>query len=301
MPTKEEMENDLQIVQEKKYMSKANKETIDKYIEVIKEHATTNENKQIKIFDTTAENPKISENKKIIQKYKPKIVNIINKYVEYFVDNSDDEEIDENMDVNDVEKILDDKVKSYNKYNENHPMFGVTWNNAKKCYTVRHNEINTNTKKIDIACKKIMIDFSHNIDGKNLENPLKIKFIYSKQYFMTYWNEGLPFFDIQHILSSLKVAQCTAQEKYSKNKKNIEYYVWHQNEFGGYVLRELISESTMYKILLGSNSKISKKFKNDVANILVELRKDGQLKATNKKITLRKNDQPITIFFFHKK
>ena len=58
-------------------------------------------------------------------------------------------------------------------------------------------------------------------------------------------------------------------------------------------MRELISESTMYKVLLGSNSKISKKFKNDVANILVELRKDGQLKVTNKEITLQKNNQPI--------
>ena len=74
-------------------------------------------------------------------------------------------------------------------------------------------------------------------------------------------------------------------KKYNEFKHEIKLYKWHPNQYGGFYLRELIPERTLYKLILSSNSKISKTFKNDVSEILENLRKEDQLEITNEKIT----------------
>jgi prophage antirepressor-like protein len=45
----------------------------------------------------------------------------------------------------------------------------------------------------------------------------------------------------------------------------------------------------MYKLILSSNSTISKSFKTDIANILVSLRKQGTLEIANNKLAIKKS------------
>jgi hypothetical protein len=57
-----------------------------------------------------------------------------------------------------------------------------------------------------------------------------------------------------------------------------------KNEYGGYIVRELIEEETIYNIILSSESEISKKFKKDVSRLLCKLRENKQLTVTNDKL-----------------
>ena len=53
----------------------------------------------------------------------------------------------------------------------------------------------------------------------------------------------------------------------------------------------------MYDLILSSNSSFSKSFKNDIANILIQLRENGQLSITKDKISLKKIDVPKNNLF----
>ena len=164
------------------------------------------------------------------------------------------------MSENDVEKLLDDKIHKYNKYDKNHPMEGVTYNVTNKKYKMRFNNINITCKKIDNVIDKMNEYFQDKFSEKILKNVLKTKFLYQDHYFLIYWNNK-PYFDIQHIISILNLKQSYIKEKYNEFSNNICYYIWHKNEFNGYILRELIDEETMYSIIFSSNSKLSKSFK----------------------------------------
>ena len=122
----------------------------------------------------------------------------------------------------------------------------------------------------------------------NPKDNFKKYFAYQSHYFLVYWDNDVPFFDIQHVISVLNLKKGYHVEMYNKYVKEIINYIWHENEYSGYILRELINEKTMFKILMNSNSDISKSFKNDVSDILCNMRKDGELVITNNKICVKK-------------
>src|SRR5581483_3827409 len=131
-----------------------------------------------------------------------------------------------------------------------------------------------------------------NFDLKNanliVKNSVKIHFAYKGHYFITYSYKNELYFDIQHLISVLNLKQSSRNAKYNDYCNEIVYYKWHQNQYSGYILRELVNEKTMYDIVLSSNSVFTKKFKKDVAEILVELRRTNKLQLTNDKLQLRK-------------
>src|ERR1700733_1715102 len=157
--------------------------------------------------------------------------------------------INENLNENDVEKLLDGKIHKYNKYDNNHPMEGVTYDANIKKYKLRFNNITTNSKTKDDILSKI-----NNFEDKNeksiLQNVLKNKFLYQNHYFLIYWHNNKSYFDIQHIISVLNLTKAYVKGKYNEFSHNICYYIWHKNEFNGYILRELIDEETMYSIII---------------------------------------------------
>ena len=86
----------------------------------------------------------------------------------------------------------------------------------------------------------------HEYDIKNnaeiLENVTKSSFTYKGRQFVTYWNNANPLFDIQHILLVLDLEPKSQLQKYNKFSDKIIKCIWHQNKFGGFILRELINE-----------------------------------------------------------
>ena len=273
-----------------KYIKKDTREHIKSELEKIIDHVDENEQKQINTLITIMEKSDINAaDRRKIKQLRTSMINTIRKYEEYYNDECNEDNIDENLTVNEIEAILDNKIPEYNKFNETHPMKGITWEKTSNRYKIQHNNLKSHAKNLYAACNKIIENSGYEnteIFGNNIP---KHSFDQRGYYFICYQKDNKFYFDIQHIISVLNLKKSSWNDKYNEFSDDIEYYMWHQNEFGGYILRELISEETMYRLVLSSNSVFSKSFKRDVAKILAELRQKGKLEITNKKVRLSKN------------
>ncbi len=291
MSTAEQLITHIKDLSASKYIKKDTKDFIKENMELIKECATDQENKHINTIINVINNPNINKSDRDkIKIIKAPIINIIKKYEEEFNDEENEDDIDENLTIDEIENKLDAKVPNYNKFDENHPMKGVTWSKSKNKYQIKYDKIDTVSKNLDTACQKII----SNYDLKKSEilgnNSVINHFVYKKHYFICYWKDNKPYFDIQHVISVLNLKKSSWNEKYNEFSNNIYYYKWHKNDFDGYILRELIDEETTYQILFSSNSTLSKSFKKDISKILADLRKNNAIELTNNKIKLKKNN-----------
>ena len=270
------------------YVTKPEISELREQLEIISECANKTEQKLIdNIYDAFARYPLKADDKKIIIDAKKELIKIGKRYEEEYEEEENDDDITEDLDTDEIEQKLDEKVHKYNKYSETHPMEGITWNTSKNKYTIIYDTINTTAGKLSTAVDKILTYFDQENPEKNLKKLAKQNFTYRNHYFMIYWYENEPYFDIQHIISVLNLKPSYIREKYNDYADEIEYYIWHKNEYGGYILRELIDEKTMYNMMLSSNSTISKSFKGDIAKILTKLRKQNKLIITNDSIQLK--------------
>jgi hypothetical protein len=253
----------------------------------IKKSTDDKGSKNIDRFTNIISKAKLNANdrKEIRQLHTP-IFKSINKFEEEYNNDSNSDESDEELNDDEIEQLIDDKIHKYNKYTEENPMHGVSWNKSKETYTVKYDDIDTTCKDITKACNKVKTQVNHNFKEKILKKMTKLTFYYKKHHFVSYWHNNNPYFDIQHIISVLNLKKSYIKEKYNNYSDNILFYILHENKFGGYITRELIDEKTMFKIILSSSSSFSKSFKDDVAQILVDLRKQGDLVIDKKEFKL---------------
>lgn len=280
-----------EIAKSNKYIIKKDKDYIKDNLALIKDKLTEDDANQVNQAIELVSQPTITiPERQQLDQLKPSIKRILKKYEEEFIDEPNEEEINPKLTTDEVEELLDDKINSYKKYTDKHPMEGITWDSSSNKYKIQYCGLKTNTKNIELACEKIMKKFEEKNSGMIVQKIPKIHFAYHNHYFLSYWHKNEPLFDIQHIISVLNVSKTSRNDKYNKVCENngIVYYKWHQNRHNGFILRELINEKTMYSIIMNSTSDFSKKFKLDVAEILIKLRKDGKLKITNNKMSLNK-------------
>jgi prophage antirepressor-like protein len=286
MESVEKIETTLEGFTKTKYIRKDLQEAMKNNLKIIKKYANEEEEQEIEkmIKIIIKKNEIRAEDRIKIKELKPKIIKIIKKYEEKFEKKSE-ETIEEKLTVEEIEERLDKKIPGYNSYNENHPMRGVTYDKTNKRWQFKNKNKNINISKkdyndiIETARKDILVKNFENFE----KNYLKKFFIYEEQYFVCYWEDDEVYFDIQHIISVLDKKTTTWNEKYNEFSDKIIKNILHKNEYGGYILRELIDEITTYELVMSSNSEISKKFKKEVARKLVELRKEGKFIITNKK------------------
>lgn len=195
--------------------------------------------------------------------------------------------------VDNTEKKLDQLVKKYNGFSEKHPMDCVSYNTAKETYIVRYENETASSKKVENICSKALEFMRHNL-GNNFSQIVssdKMMFEYKNQSFITYRHDDKLFFDIRHVINAISSEKRLQDMKYQTFSQQITNYIVVKNEFGGYIIRELIPEETMYEIILSSNSDFSKSFKKDVSKILVKLRQTGQLVLTNNELQVVNYDR----------
>lgn len=234
----------------------------------------------------------VKSDKYIIEEKTKTMIKLIKKYEEEFNDESNDDVINEEKMVDDIEAELDKKIPVYNGFSKNNPMLGVNFISKKNIWRFHIDKIYNNNKiTMDKTNKdkKIIINIAKEIIvtnnvSPNIEIGDKKFFSYDNHYFLTYWYNGSPLFDIRHVISILNLKERHSLNKYMEFSSQISNYTWHTNEFNGYIFRDLISETTMFEILMSSNSKTSKLFKKDVSKILTDLRKEDNLEITNTKI-----------------
>lgn len=254
-------------------------------------------NKVIKALDMD----KMSKKEKDLWKNSKKsLIGIVNGYYESYK-NTNNQDYDKNnskknnLNIDEVEKILDGKILSYNKFNENHPMNGVSYDKSKNLYIVNHDNVIKKFKTLQCATGYI-INLGEELGKKNSksfqkdtenENIIKKYFQYGGYYFLIYFISGIMYFDIQHIISVLNLKNSCVRKKREEFADNISKHIWFKNEHDGYIKRELVTEEIMYNIILSSNSTFSKSFKTEVSKILVQLRENGELDFVDDKIVLK--------------
>lgn len=172
-----------------------------------------------------------------------------------------------------IEHHLDDQVKKYNEFSAKHPMELVTFH--KDRYMVKFMNHKMYISNLNDACA-FAIDKLTSFLPKNIQKiniTMKKNFEYQNHQFIVYLANNMPYFDIRHIIQHLQIGDELEQLQYGKFANNIIGYNLAKNKYGGYYIRELIGEETVYKILLSSNGSFSMSFINDICKLLVLLRK----------------------------
>lgn len=271
----------------KKYIKKSEVLFIETAYENIK-YALTKEEKLVfdQLINIINKNKICVSEQKSLLKINQIVIKIINKYAEEFNDMPNEDKIDPNKTIDQIKKELNDKVPQY-KYSENNPMLGITFDNKKNLWRFQRGKFDIKnidlTKLITIA-KEILVP---NFSGNSGEDTVERFFSHKNYYFLTYMDNDDCYFDIRHIIAVFNLKKTSSNDKYNEFASKIVKYKWEKNEFGGYILHELINEETMYELILSSNSVFSQTFKTSIAKILVQLRKDEALEITNDEFKLK--------------
>ena len=228
-----------------KYIKKDTREHIKCELEKIIDHVDENEQKKINTLIAIVEKSDIKAADQCkIKQLRTSIINTIKKYEEYYNEECNEDIIDENLTVDEIEAILDNKIPEYNKFNETHPMKGVFYS-SKGLWRLKTNDYDKTNKMLNPIvelAKEISLPQNSENFGKN---RVKHSFDHRGYFFICYQKDNEFYFDIQHIISVLNLKKSSWNDKYNEFSDDIEYCIWHQNEFGGYILRELISEKAI--------------------------------------------------------
>ena len=195
---------------------------------------------------------------------------------------------------------MDEQIENY-KCSEHNPIKYVTFNNDTNKYRLRILELQKATTSSDI--NKIVEK-----SKKYQEQLIKYKFIeydqcklelikYKTSQMITYIFDNEIYFDLNHVLNFLNYSDNASLQKYNTYKDKICFVSWKKNKYNGYILKEYISENTLYDIIFESNTKNAKEMKTEIKNILCELRKNKMFTIQNDKMCLniKQNQSIITI------
>lgn len=184
-----------------------------------------------------------------------------------------------------VEKAIDKTVSLYNNISATKPMEYVTLVKIKSRYKYRaHNEsFKLLYDTLEEACEAIMEDsnkhlvakYGNNVKVEDIIVPNDVPkrfFTYDSHNFVCYWYENTIFFDIRHIVPTLKKILHKNSISYNNCLKHVTRYLWYKNDYSGYNLRELINEKTFYEIILACKAGTSETVRLDIGRIIRAVR-----------------------------
>ncbi len=180
-----------------------------------------------------------------------------------------------------LENELDMACHRYNKFTKNNPAEGISYNTTKKHYTLRSPDIKeTSSKDLEKLVVKLKNEGLRKYSDGFLKNVDNIKIMYKNKKIVVYIYKNELCYDLNHVIN-LFDELIYKNEKYDQYKSKIIYYQLKDNQYGGFYIKEFINEKTFYDIILHSNSVFSISFKNDLSDLLVDLRNKGLLTIQN--------------------
>ena len=194
--------------------------------------------------------------------------------------------------IEEVEKKLDMECERYCKFTKNNPAEHIKFDKTNKNYIYESNNkkfARKNQEEVIKMAKTKFKDTFATIDGNKI---LIQKIIYKDKTFLIYDHDNKFYFDINHIINLFDDIK-KKRAKYDKYKDKIELYHIKDNEFGGFFTKEMVGENTFYDMLLNTNSIFTKKFKSDIAQLLIKLRTTGMLSLENDKIDITVDTKAI--------
>jgi hypothetical protein len=181
-----------------------------------------------------------------------------------------------------IYKRLDEEA-GYN-YSKEHPMDGIRYESDRDKYDLvidnKHNRSDDLHKLCELNRVNILGKFSGSV--AEIHQVCKKLIKYRNNNIVSFWakiNDDIdPLFDIKHILTLMNVSDRTERRLKQRVSNDNKFIYFEPNEYDGYIVRELIDEKTMYQIVLDSRSEFSKSFKSDISDMLITLRKKGEIR-----------------------
>lgn len=180
-----------------------------------------------------------------------------------------------------------------------HPMTGIKYDKEQQHYEITVNKQIIYEKELKNACEIRKKDILENeqVFDTQVFNVSKKVIKYQDKYIILFIasinNEPTILFDIVHIIILLNDV---GNERVVEIIKNTDIYdgcvYFEPNEYGGYIVRDLINTDTVYQIVEESKSKLSESFENDVTKIIDDI-KQKMSDASTKQIVLLNDDTII--------
>jgi prophage antirepressor-like protein len=187
-----------------------------------------------------------------------------------------------------LEEELDCECERYNKFTESNPAEFIKYNKSNNYFILTIDKKEKKSKKLEKLIKIKREKIEHDFGKKYPEfvSCKKIKY-QDKKVIIYLTNQNKAYFYLNHVVNLLNTK--TTKDKYKEYKNEIEIYNIRNNKHGGIYIKEFINQEIFYKILLHSNSKFAKEFKNEIAMILDKLTNNGSLIISNNKLELNEN------------
>lgn len=112
--------------------------------------------------------------------------------------------------------------------------------------------------------------------------------LYNQRKIIIYKNPDTnePLYDINHVIRLCTNSETSNSEmEYKRNKHRINCCSYRDNEFGGFYVKEFISQQDFYEMILHSTTQFSQRFKAELATLLDKWTRDGIFKMDNNQIT----------------
>lgn len=222
-----------------------------------------------------------------------------------------------------VEKQLDETIERYNYFTESYPACNVSLSEDKKYYSLKYGNIRKKSKNISVVIKMlknilmkvdnnevsdsdVLTDQNVQNEKENKKNFSKILSPQKKNFFdkkikwanmkpcriikyrgktiILYAHDSKMYFDLSQTLSLMGLKNLN--DKYFKCSHLIEIKDTRDNIYGGFYVKEFISQESFYNILLNSTTTFARDFKKDVSVILDKLTVDGMIIVENDKFQL---------------
>lgn len=288
-----ELLNNFKKIIEADYTGKKEKNIIAEKINILKDYANDTEKQSFDAAINILDKYKFTvPDRNTLRELEKPLKKIAKRYEEEYNEQSNEDKINKIQTVDEIEAKLDDKINKYNIYKQTHPMKGVSYTKKKlwKCKIGDYEETNKKMNPIIISAKEKLLHKNTVLIDEKMDIK-KYSFTHSNHYFVCYNHNNIIYFDIQHIISILNLKNNYSRTKYNDYSDQIKCYMWHENNYKGFILRELITRECMFNIILSSESKFSKSFKPHVSKMLDELANENKIIVTNEDFCLKKSQK----------
>ncbi len=218
--------NDLILILEKRTLNKQLKESIEQKTKLLLNKL--DENNKLVCFDTYRE--------------------IVNDTDYGIVNDTDYGIVNDTEKIDAIEKELDDAIDYYNKYTKENPMLGITWNDSRKKWRMRHKKIDKYNSNLENLAQEILTIISLNTNKQIIQYSLYKTY---NNLLVSYIYNNIELFDIYHIIKFTGVKN--VHDKYGQFKDKVSYYGFKKNEYSGYNIKKFITKEIMVDIIHSSN------------------------------------------------
>lgn len=181
-----------------------------------------------------------------------------------------------------LENELDMECPRYNKFNEKRPAPYINFHERDGVYRIRIDggqELLRN-KSLSVLIQKLKKDVF--IPPKFTQILSEIggmkQIMYNNKKIIIYKHPSTnePLYDFNHVIGlCTNLDSRNSEHEYERNKNKIKIRSFKENVFGGFYIKEFISQEDFYNMILHSTTDFSQRFKTELSRLLDRWTKEG--------------------------